>query len=211
MADIVLHEFAASGNCYKIRLLLAYLGLPYTRTEYDILAGETRTPDFLAKVNANGRIPVLEIADSGNSRVMLAESNAALWYLAEGTDFLPATKLGRAQVLQWMFFEQYNHEPNVATVRYWMTYGGGLPKMSDWQKATLPLKIEQGYAALGVMEKHLATHAWFVGDACSIADIALYAYTHVAGEGGFDLDTYPHIAAWMTRHAAHEGHVKITD
>jgi glutathione S-transferase len=204
MSAIVLHEFARSGNCYKIRLLLAHLGLPYARKEYDILTGATRTPDFLANVNANGRIPVLEI-----DGMMLAESNAALWYLAEGTDFLPATKLGRAQVLQWMFFEQYNHEPNVATVRYWMTYGGGLPKMSDWQKATLPLKIEQGHAALAVMENHLAAHLWFVGDACSIADIALYAYTHVAGEGGFELARYPAITAWLARMAGQQGHVLI--
>jgi glutathione S-transferase len=204
MEHIVLHEFARSGNCYKIRLLLAQLGLTYARREYDILEGETRTPDFLQNVNANGRIPVLEIDGE-----MLAESNAVLWYLAEDTGLLPADKLGRAQVLQWMFFEQYSHEPNIATARYWLTYGGGLAKMSDWQKATLSLKTEQGHAALAVMEQHLAAHDWFAGGVYSIADIALYAYTHVAGDGGFELARFPAIGRWMDRVVAQPGYVEI--
>jgi glutathione S-transferase len=205
MKQIILHEYAASGNCYKIRLLLTLLGQTFTRKEYDILKGETRTPEFLAHINANGRIPVLEIDGT-----LLPESNAALWYLAEDTVYLPKTKPGRAQVLQWMFFEQYNHEPNVATVRFWLTYLGGLEKMNDWQKQTLPLKIEQGYAALGVMDNHLSVHDWFVGNAYSIADIALYAYTHVAPEGGFDLARFPAINRWMKRVQAQPGHVAIT-
>ncbi len=201
---IILHEFAASGNCYKLRLLMALLGLPFVRREYDILAGATRTAEFLSTINANGRIPVLEI--DGN---FIAESNAALWYLAEGTAYVPATRLERAQVLQWMFFEQYNHEPNIATVRYWLTYGGGLEKMSEWQKSTLPLKIQQGYAALDVMEAQLARSEFLVGSTCSIADFALYAYTHVAAEGGFDLTRYAAITRWLARIAAQPGHVTI--
>lgn len=203
--SLILHEYAASGNCYKIRLLLAHLGLPYARREYDILKGESRTPDFLATINSNGRTPVLQDGDA-----FLPESNAIIWYLAEGTRFLPADKLGRAQVLQWLFFEQYNHEPNIATLRFWLTYGGGMEKLNDWQRATLPLKKAGGEAALGVMEAHLAKHDWLVGNAYSIADIALYAYTHVADGGGFDLAPYAAINRWLGRVAGQPGHVLIT-
>jgi glutathione S-transferase len=204
--SLVLHEFAASGNCYKIRLLLAQLGRAYERREYNILKGETRTPDFLAHINSNGRIPVLQDGDA-----FLPESNAIIWYLAEGSDFLPADKLGRAQVLQWLFFEQYNHEPNIATLRYWLSYGGGMAKMNDWQKASVPVKQAGGEAALKVMEDHLAKHDWFVGGCYTIADIALYAYTHVAEEGGaFSLASYPAVGRWLARVAAQPGHVLIT-
>jgi glutathione S-transferase len=203
--SLILHEYAASGNCYKIRLLLAHLGLPYARREYDILKGESRTPEFLSTINSNGRTPVLQDGDA-----FLPESNAIIWYLAEGTRFLPADKLGRAQVLQWLFFEQYNHEPNIATLRFWLTYGGGMEKLNDWQRATLPLKKAGGDAALGVMEEHLAKHDWFVGGAYSIADIALYAYTHVADGGGFDLAPYSAINRWLARVAGQPGHVLIT-
>jgi glutathione S-transferase len=203
--SLILHEFAASGNCYKIRLLLAHLGRAYTRREYNILKGETRTPEFLTRINSNGRIPVLQDGDA-----FLPESNAILWYLAEGSDFLPADKLGRAQLLQWLFFEQYNHEPNIATLRYWLTYGGGMEKMNDWQKASVPVKQAGGEAALKVMEDHLQTHDWFVGNRYSIADIALYAYTHVAEEGGaFSLAAYPAIGRWLARVVAQPGHVPI--
>jgi glutathione S-transferase len=205
--SLILHEFAASGNCYKIRLLLAHLGQPYARREYDILKGETRTPAFLANINSNGRIPVLQDGDA-----FLPESNAILWYLAEGTGFLPADKMGRAQVLQWLFFEQYNHEPNIATLRYWLTYGGGMEKLSDWQKASVPVKQAGGEAALAVMEDHLRHHDWFVGSHYSIADIALYAYTHVAEDGGaFSLSNYPAINRWLARVAEQKGHVLISD
>jgi glutathione S-transferase len=205
MMSLILHEYAVSGNCYKIRLLLAHLGRAYTRREYDILKGESRTPEFLANINSNGRIPVLQ-----DGEAMLPESNAILWYLAEGTEFLPADKLGRAHVLQWLFFEQYNHEPNIATLRYWLTYGGGMDKLNDWQRATVPVKRAGGEAALAVMEEHLAHRAWFVGEQMSIADIALYAYTHVADGGGFNLSGYPAITGWLARISALPGHVLIT-
>jgi glutathione S-transferase len=202
---LILHEYAASGNCYKIRLLLAHLGRPYERREYDILKGETRTPEFLANINSNGRTPVLQ-----DGKAYLPESNAIIWYLAEDTDYLPADKLGRAQVLQWLFFEQYNHEPNIATLRFWLTYGGGMDKLNDWQRATVPVKRAGGEAALQVMDDHLAKHDWFVGNRYSIADIALYAYTHVADGGGFDLTPYPAINRWLARVASQPGHVLIT-
>jgi glutathione S-transferase len=202
--SLVLHEYAASGNCYKIRLLLAHLGLPYQRREYNILKGESRTPEFLANINSNGRIPVLQDGDR-----YLPESNAIIWYLAEGTRFLPTDKFSRAQVLQWLFFEQYNHEPNIATLRFWLTYGGGMENLSDWQRATLPVKRAGGEAALKVMEDHLAKHDWFVGNSYTIADIVLYAYTHVADGGGFDLASYPAINRWLDRVAGQHGHVLI--
>jgi glutathione S-transferase len=203
MSSITLHEYAASGNCYKLRLIMAHLGIQYTRKHYDILKGETRTPAFLAAVNANGRIPVLQVDDS-----YLPESNAALWFLAEGSAYIPEEKFARATVLQWMFFEQYNHEPNVATVRFWVAYVGK-ENLNDWQQQTLPLKIAQGYAALDVMENQLAKTDFLAGSTYTIADIALYAYTHVAHEGGFDLTRYPAINAWMARAAGQKGHVVI--
>ncbi len=203
MSTITLHEYAASGNCYKLRLIMAHLGLAYTRKQYDILKGETRTPAFLANVNANGRIPVLQVDDQ-----YLPESNAALWYLAEGSKYIPDDKFARAAVLQWMFFEQYNHEPNVATLRFWVAFVGE-QNLTDWQKQTLPMKRAQGYAALDVMEQQLAKTDFLIGAAYTIADIALYAYTHVAGEGGFDLARYPAITRWMDKVQAQNGHVQI--
>jgi glutathione S-transferase len=200
---LTLHEYAPSGNCYKIRLLLAHLGFPYARKHYDIVKGETRTPEFLATINANGRIPVLQ-----DDSFFLPESNAALWYLAEGTRFLPATRQGRAQVLQWMNFEQYNHEPNIATLRFWLAYVG-MDGLDDWQRATIDRKRAAGEEALRVMEAHLAGRDWFANGAMSIADIALYAYTHVADGGGFDLGPYPAIGRWMERLRAQPGHVRI--
>lgn len=200
---IILHEYPPSGNCYKLRLLMAHLGLTYERRGYDILKGETRTPEFMAHVNANGRILVLEI-----DGVMLPESNAALYYLAQGSQYWPQDKLLQAQVLQWLFFEQYNHEPNVATVRFWVAYVGE-DNLDEWQKSTLPRKIAAGHSALQLMEDHLAQTPFFVGGAFSIADIALYAYTHVAPEGGFDLSAYPALKTWMARIAAQPHHVSI--
>jgi glutathione S-transferase len=195
-----LYDYLESGNGYKARLLLHQLGIPFERVELDITNGATRTPDFLAK-NPNGRIPTLELEDG----TFLPESNAILWYLAEGTPLLPGDRLARAQVLQWMFFEQYSHEPNVATLRFW-THQGWL----EQRAALVPGKREAGMAALGVMEGHLAKHAFFVAERYSIADIALYAYTHVAEEGGFALAKYPAIRAWLARVAAQPGHVPIT-
>ncbi len=196
-----LYDFLDSGNGYKVRLLLSMLGRRFELIELDILAGETRTPDFLAK-NPNGRIPALELEDG----TFLAESNAILFYLAEGTRFLPDDALDRARALQWMFFEQYSHEPNIATARFWLKH----VELDDFKRAALDQKRRAGYAALGVMEGHLTGRDWFAGGGFTIADIALYAYTHVAGEGGFDLAGYPAIRAWLGRVAAQPGHVPIT-
>ncbi len=197
-----LHDNLTSGNGFKVRLLLSQLGLPYQRIEYDIDRRETRTPDFLLK-NPNGRIPVLELDDG----TFLAESNAILWYLAEGTRFLPDDRRERAQVLQWMFFEQYSHEPNIATVRFWLTHATPVTPLME---LSLPAKRAQGVAALDVMEGHLARRTFFAGERYTIADIALYAYTHVAGEGGFDLGPYGNVRAWLARVAAQPGYVPIT-
>jgi glutathione S-transferase len=195
-----LYDFLDSGNGYKVRLLLAQLRIPYELVEVDILRGQTRTPEFLAR-NPNGRIPLLEY-EAGR---YLAESDAILFYLAEGTPFLPSGRLGRAQVLQWMFFEQYSHEPNVATSRFWLRHEGDL----DARREALEQKRRAGHAALGVMEGYLARRSFFVGDRYSIADIALYAYTHVADEGGFDLAPYPAIRAWLDRVRSQPGHVSM--
>jgi len=195
-----LYDYLMSGNGYKVRLLLAQLGLPFERIELDIVKGETRTPEFLGK-NPNGRIPVLELDDG----TCLAESNAIMFYLAEGTPFLPEGRLARAQVLQWLFFEQYSHEPNIATVRFWLH-----TEMTDERRALLPAKRAQGYAALQVMERHLSDHPFFVGERYTIADIALYAYTHVADEGGFDLAPYPAVTAWLARVRVQPRHIPIT-
>jgi glutathione S-transferase len=198
-----LHDNLSSGNGYKARLLPAQLGIPFERIEYDIDSGETCTLEFLGKVNPNGRVPVLE-TEGGR---FLPESNAILCYLAEDTPFVPDDHFGRAQVLSWMFFEQYSHEPNIATPRYWITHS---LEMTEERRATLEPKRRLGYAALGVMEEHLKERAFFVGDRYSVADIALYAYTHVAPEGGFDLDGFPAVRAWLERVAAQPGHVSIT-
>ena len=203
MDGLVLHEYAASGNCYKIRLTAGLLGLALERRDYDILKGETRTGAFLASVNANGRIPVLQIGDA-----FLPESNAACFYLADGSALIPDDRFDRADMLRWMFFEQYNHEPNIATLRFWIAFVG-LDALSDTQRAQIAAKRAAGEAALDVMEKHLAGRRFFVGDALSLADVALYAYTHVAGEGGFDLAAYPAVGRWLATVAASPGYVAI--
>jgi glutathione S-transferase len=196
-----LYDYLPSGNGYKVRLLLAQLGVPYELVTLDIVKGEARTPEFLAK-NPNGRIPLLEI-EPGK---LLAESNAILCYLADGTPFLPADRWSRALVLQWMCFEQYSHEPNIATVRFWLHY----TELTPERRAAIEQKRPLGYAALDVMERHLAARAFFVDDRYSVADIALYAYTHVADEGGFDLGRYPAVRAWLERVRAQPRHVPIT-
>ncbi|MEO5772738.1 MAG: glutathione S-transferase family protein [Sphingomicrobium sp.] len=202
---LVLHEYSPSGNCYKIRLTAAHLGLPIGRREYDILKSETRTPEFLAEVNANGRIPVLQIGDR-----FLPESNAATFYLADGSDLVPSDRFDRADMLRWMFFEQYSHEPNVATLRFWLAFVGE-DNLSEAQKALIPAKKKAGEEALGVMDKHLAGHDWFAGGRFTLADIALYAYTHVAEEGGaFDLGRFPAVQRWIERVSALPSHVPIT-
>ncbi len=196
------YDFTGSGNGYKTWLLLQQLGLPYERVECDILKGETRTPAFLKK-NPNGRIPTLELDDG----TFLFESGAILWYLAEGTPFAPASRLERAQTLQWMFFEQYSHEPYIAVARFWKHF---FDRLTPQQEATLPDIMKKGYAALDVMERQLAENDFFVGGRYGLADIALYAYTHVAHEGEFDLARYPAINAWLARVASQPGHVTIS-
>lgn len=197
---LTLYDYLDSGNGYKARLLLALLEIPYRRVELDIDQGETRTPEFLAK-NLNGRIPTLELDDG----TCLPESNAILFYLAEGTRFLPEDRLGRAQALQWMFFEQYSHEPYVATPRYILRHLG----RNHPRAAELPWRIERAHQALKVMDGHLATRPYFVADRYTIADIALYAYTHRADEADLDLTPYRHVHAWLARIAAEPGHVPM--
>ena len=196
-----LYDNLGSGNGFKCRLLLAQLGIPYERVEMDIRHGATRTPEYLAK-NPNGRIPMLELDDGRR----LAESNAILWWLADGTPFLPADRFARAEALQWMFFEQYSHEPYIAVARFWRHF---LTKLTPLQELDLPERMAKGYAALGVMEQHLARHPFFVDGRFGLADIALYGYTHVAGEGGFNLDAFPHTNAWLARVASQPGHITM--
>ncbi len=196
-----LYDFHDSGNGYKVRLLLNELGVAYEYVEVDILAGETGSPVFLEK-NPNGRIPVLELDDG----TCLAESNAILFYLAEGTPLLPADRLGRARVLQWMFFEQYSHEPYIAVCRFWLKH----LEMTEDRRALLAEKQERGRGALAVMERHLRDSDFFVARSMTIADIALYAYTHVAEEGGFDLTGFPNVGAWLERISNRPGYVPIT-
>jgi glutathione S-transferase len=198
---ITLYDFLESGNGYKVRLLLHQLGHAFELIEKDILKGETRAPEFLA-LNPNGRIPLVQLADG----TCLAESNAILWYFAEGTPFLPDDRLERARVLQWMFFEQYSHEPNIATSRFLLHF----TEIDDERRAALKQKKPLGYAALDVMDRHLKDTDFFVAGRYSIADIALYAYTHVAGEGGFDLGKYGAINAWLRRVKDQPNHVPIS-
>ena len=203
MEKLVLHEDPISGNCYKIRLVAAHVGLPLERRSYDIRKGETRAPDFLASVNANGRIPVLQIGDR-----FLPESSAACFYLADGSPLIPTDRFDRADMLHWMFFEQYNHEPNVATLRFWLAFVGA-DNLSEAQRAQLPTKRAAGEAALDLMDAHLRDRAFFVADRLTLADIALYAYTHVAGDGGFDLSRWPAVEAWCARVAVSPGHIAL--
>ena len=198
-----LHGMTGSGNCYKPALLMRQLGMPFEWVEVDILSGASRTPEFLAR-NPNGKVPLLEITDGGATRT-LAESNAMLCYLAEGTRFMPEDRWPRAQVMQWLFFEQYSHEPYIATVRFWIHY---LHKQDEW-KDKIAEAMKKGYAALGVMEQQLAKTPFLAGDAYTIADIALYAYTHVAHQGGYSLDAYPAVRRWLARVERQPGYVAM--
>ncbi len=206
--QLTLHEDPLSGNCYKIRLTAALLGVPLALRRYDIRKGETRTPEFLSTVNANGRIPVLEIS-SGDAVRFLPESNAACWYLAEGSALIPAARFERADMLRWMFFEQYNHEPNIATLRYWLGFVGEA-HLSEQQRAQIPAKRVAGEDALTLMDEHLAGREWFVGECVSLADIALYAYTHVAEAGCFRLRERRNVCDWLDRVAALPGYVPMS-
>ena len=205
MERLVLHEDPRSGNCYKIRLTAALVGLPLERVQYDIIKGETRTPDFLAKVHASGRIPVLQIGDR-----FLPESNAACCYLADGSALVPQGRFERADMLRWMFFEQNSHEPNIATLRMWLQYIGE-NRLSQQQRGQILAKRIAGEDALAMMERHLAEHTWFTGPTVTLADVTLYAYTHVAEAGGFRLSEYPHVSAWLKRVAALPGYVPMAD
>ena len=188
-----LHEDPRSGNCYKIKLTAALLGLPLATKQYDILKGETRTPEFMANINSNGRIPVLQVDDR-----FLPESNAACWYLAEGSELIPKDRFTRAEMLRWMFFEQYSHEPNVATLRFWLKFVGE-ENLSEQQRSQIMAKRAAGAEALSLMDRHLAKNDWMAGDAVSLADIALYPYTHVADASGFPLQDHRNICAWIDR------------
>ena len=198
---LTLYDFLPSGNGYKVRLLLSQLGIPFKLVEKDVLKGETRTPKFLA-MNPDGRIPTVQLDDGR----VLAQSNAIMFYFAEGTRFLPADRFECAEALQWMFFEQYSHEPYIAVARFWIHE---LHKRLEWAER-LKEKWQKGYQALDVMERRLKDHPFLVGKSYSVADIALYAYTHVAEEGDFDLGRYPAIRAWLDRVADQPGHVLIT-
>lgn len=199
---LTLYQDPRSGNCYRAILTAAHLGIPLKTVDIDVTEGLTRKPDFLAK-NPNGRVPTLEFDDGRH----LPESNAIIWYLAEDSPLIPADKFARAQMLQWMFFEQYSHEPYIAVARFWMAF---VSKEQLRQKEHLiPEWHAKGNAALGVMEGQLKKQDWFVGQAYSLADIALYAYTHCAEEGGFDLKKYPAVSAWLSRVAGTSGFVPM--
>jgi glutathione S-transferase len=197
-----LYDYLPSGNGYKVRLVLRQLGLPYELVELDIKHGATRTPEFLAK-NPNGRIPLLEIPGRG----YLAESHAIIAYLAEGSALVPSDPLERARMWQWMCFEQYSLEPNIGTARFWIA---SLGRSEAELGEKLVEKRRNGHAALAVLEQGLAGREFLVGERYSLADVALYAYTHVAPEGGFALEAYPSIRAWCAKVAAEPGHVPIT-
>jgi glutathione S-transferase len=197
---VLLYNSPVSGNCYKVRLLLAHLGIPYERRTVDV-ADRSNRPELLGGLNPALRVPTL-VLDDGRP---LAESGAILWYFGEGTRFVPDDPYERAQVLQWMFFEQYDHEPALAVVRFWLAYSGRPEDFAD--------RVEErqaaGHRALGAMERHLEGRELLVGESLTIADITLYAYTHVAHEGGFDLRAYPSVGTWLERVAAEPGHVPI--
>lgn len=197
---MLLYNSPVSGNCYKVRLLAAHLGLPLELRALDVVDRSNRA-EVLGDLNPALRVPTL-VLDDGRP---IAESGAILWYLGEGSRFVPQDPYARAQVLQWMFFEQYETEPTLASVRFWLRYSGRPDAFAD----QIPAKREHGYRTLSAMERHLEHREWFVGDAVTLSDIALYGYTHVADEGGFDLAGYPAVRAWLDRVAAQPGHVPI--
>jgi len=198
-----LYSMQSSGNSYKVRMLLARLGIRYRLVETDLFKGENRTPEFLAK-NPEGHVPVLELADGR----YLSESNAILVYLAEETPYLPHDRLERAEVLRWMFFEQHSHEPAIAAARWWLhLVKGG----RDLRTHEIDRWMEHGYQALSLMERHLAHRRYFVGERTTVADLALYAHTHVATEGEFELGGFPHLIDWLARIAGEAGHIRMDE
>ena len=200
----ILHQMQVSGNCYKVRLAARQLNVPLTLKDYGLHDGSTRQANFLAK-NPNGRVPLMEFEDGR----VLAESGAILWYLAENTALLPADTWSRANVLQWMFFEQYSHEPYIAVARFWLVFAR--KDQLETKLHLVPEWHDKGKAALDVMQTHLATHDWFGGARYSIADIALYGYTHCAADGGFDLSDYPAIGAWLERVTGEPKHIALSE
>jgi glutathione S-transferase len=198
---MLLYDSPVSGNCFKVRLLLAHLGIPYERQTMDVIDRSDR-PGVLGGLNPALRVPTL-VLDDGRA---IGESNAILWYLAEGTAWIPDDRFDRAKVLQWQFFEQYEHEPTIAVARFMLSVSGGPERFA----AELPVKQAGGYRALDAMERHLDDRAYLVGDSPTLADISLYAYTHVADEAGLDMSGYPAIGAWLDKIAALPGHVAIT-
>jgi glutathione S-transferase len=197
---IVLYDSSVSGNCYKVRLLLAHLGIAYERREVDVIDRSSR-PELLGGLNPALRVPTV-VLDDGRP---LGESNAILWYFGDETRFVPADRYERTQVLQWQFFEQYDHEPSIAVVRFWLAYSGQPEAYADRVES----RRAAGYKALDAMEQHLSRRDWLVGGGMTLADISLYAYTHVAHEGGFDLGAYPALRTWLERVASQPGHVTI--
>jgi glutathione S-transferase len=197
---VLLYDSPVSGNCYKVRLLLAHLGLPYDRRTVDVVDRSDR-PEVLGGLNPSLRVPTL-VLDDGRP---LAESNAILWYFGDGTRFLPHDPYERAQVLQWMFFEQYDHEPAIAVARFWLSYSGRPDEFAD----RLPERQAAGRRVLAAMEGHLDGRSYLVGEGVTIADVSLYAYTHVAPEAGLDLEPYAAVRTWLARVASEPGHVPI--
>jgi len=198
---LTLYSMQRSGNCYKVRLALAQLNIPYRQVEIDILKGETRTPEFLAK-NPSGHVPLLEAAPGR----YLPESGAILWYLAVGSPLAPEDRIDRAEALQWMFFEQHSLEPYIGAAHFWLVLVKGgrelqMHAVEEW--------MEQGYQALQVMERHLENHRYFAADRYTVADIALYAYAHIAEECDFDLAGFPALRAWLKRVTDEPGHVQM--
>ena len=197
---MLLYDSAVSGNCYKVRLLFSHLGLPYERRELSVVDRSNR-PEVIGHLNPALRVPTL-VLDDGRA---LAESHAIIWYFAEGTAYLPQERFERAKVLQWLCFEQYDLEPTIAVVRFWVAFADNPPPPAE-----IDAKRRGGYRALDALERGLGDRRFLVGDRYTIADIALYGYTHVAAEGGFDLAEYPAVRAWIDRVAAQSGHVPIT-
>jgi glutathione S-transferase len=200
---LVLHEYSQSGNCYKVRLTAALVGKSLDRREYDIMKGQTRTPVFLSRVNPNGRIPVLQVVDR-----FIPESNAACYYVAENSNLIPTDPFDHADMLHWMFWEQYNHEPNIATLRFWMRWIKP-ENLNDIQRLQMPAKRRAGDEALKLMNDHLEGRGWFIGDQTSLADICLFAYTHVAGDADFDLRRYPNVVQWIERMKGHPRYIAM--
>jgi glutathione S-transferase len=197
-----LYQDPRSGNCYKALLTASHLGIPLQTRDIDVMSGATRSPAFL-RMNPNGRVPLLQLDDG----TCLPESNAIIWYLAEQSPLIPQDRLERAQMLQWMFFEQYSHEPYIAVARFWLAF---MPEEKRRERIhMLPEWHTKGNAALAVMDQHLSKHDWFAGQAYSLADIALYAYTHCAADGGFNLNNYPQVQRWLSSVEKTKGYIPM--